>query len=349
MGSRERGLPVATTELPPGVTLAAWALERNRWQNPRIRAFMGCIRLIEEVQESNFAILHCSPARLARMWERIQQVVHAIKNDIAPLLKPHSAIPKLEAALREVQLKTRFLDRELLRELQLLSEKPSDDELDNIRPTICVAMGKLYTFLLDTLGELLSGDPRSQFDADYFLSRKFSKDVEESEWLHLSVTRLEQYLRRIDDQAQALLVLVAERLAAHRRVPTPEQWRETSLFLEELTNTLAPMLRKIIGLGGIRIDELLIIEAHSRKIPANCHVLNELFDTACATLSALGAEQPSATSNLPGLKVAHAVMSTRIVGRMRDLEHQIGDLVAFIPLWRTGLSQRRALMLRHPK
>jgi hypothetical protein len=32
--------------LPEGVTVTDWALERVHWQNPRIRAFLGCIRLL---------------------------------------------------------------------------------------------------------------------------------------------------------------------------------------------------------------------------------------------------------------------------------------------------------------
>ena len=36
-------------ELPEGVSLAEWALEKVRWQNPRIRCLLGCIRLLDDV------------------------------------------------------------------------------------------------------------------------------------------------------------------------------------------------------------------------------------------------------------------------------------------------------------
>jgi len=55
MGDREAGLP-------EGVTAADWGLERVRVQNPSIRSYLGCIRLLEEVLDSNYAILHCSPS-----------------------------------------------------------------------------------------------------------------------------------------------------------------------------------------------------------------------------------------------------------------------------------------------
>ena len=51
--------------LPDGVTVAHWGLEKVTTQNPRIRAFLGCIKLLGGVLESNYAILHCSPERPA--------------------------------------------------------------------------------------------------------------------------------------------------------------------------------------------------------------------------------------------------------------------------------------------
>ena len=55
-------------ELPQGITVADWGLERVRVQNPSIRSYLGCIRLLEEVLDSNYAILHCSPERLLKIW-----------------------------------------------------------------------------------------------------------------------------------------------------------------------------------------------------------------------------------------------------------------------------------------
>jgi hypothetical protein len=56
-------------------------------------------------------------------------------------------------------------------------------ELKAVRELLCVSVGKIYTFLLDSLGDLLANDPRSQHDVDYFLSKSFAKDIEESEFL----------------------------------------------------------------------------------------------------------------------------------------------------------------------
>src|SRR5260221_694922 len=76
--------------LPEGVTALDWALERVNAQNPRIRSFLGSIRLVEGVLESNYpplpaghrgsgmAPLHSHPARpvprRAREWAPGQAV-----------------------------------------------------------------------------------------------------------------------------------------------------------------------------------------------------------------------------------------------------------------------------------
>jgi hypothetical protein len=49
-----------TTDLPPGVSKADWFFEQRRWQNPRIRHLLNCVRMLDEVLESNYSILHCS-------------------------------------------------------------------------------------------------------------------------------------------------------------------------------------------------------------------------------------------------------------------------------------------------
>src|SRR5512136_3110562 len=66
-------------ELPQGVTAADWGLERVRVQNPSIRCYLGCIRLLEEVLDSNYAILHCSPERLLKIWRQVEQVCQLMR------------------------------------------------------------------------------------------------------------------------------------------------------------------------------------------------------------------------------------------------------------------------------
>ena len=90
---RRRDRAPLPVELPEGVSMARWSLERKRWQNPRLRSFLGCLRALDEVLESNFAILHCSPRRLLAMWTRVREISRALRMDVAPLLEPASCIP----------------------------------------------------------------------------------------------------------------------------------------------------------------------------------------------------------------------------------------------------------------
>jgi hypothetical protein len=84
--------------LPEGVTALDWALERVNYQNPRIRSYLGSIRVIEGVLESNYALLHCSPERLLDIWSKVRQVSYLIRTQLAPLLEMPSRIPRLEEA-----------------------------------------------------------------------------------------------------------------------------------------------------------------------------------------------------------------------------------------------------------
>ena len=84
--------------LPNGVTVDEWALERHRYQNPRIRTFLQCIRLLDGILDSNYAILHCSPARLQEVWTRLLELSAVLRFELGPSLEQPSKIPALESA-----------------------------------------------------------------------------------------------------------------------------------------------------------------------------------------------------------------------------------------------------------
>jgi hypothetical protein len=90
-------------ELPEGVTAADWGLERVRVQNPSIRSYLGCIRLLEEVLDSNYAILHCSPDRLLKIWGQVEQVCQLMRSELLPTLQEPSVIPSLDDARRHAE------------------------------------------------------------------------------------------------------------------------------------------------------------------------------------------------------------------------------------------------------
>jgi hypothetical protein len=331
-------------ELPPEVQLAEWYLEKARWQNPRIRAFMGCLRLLDDVLESNFAILHSSPVRIREIWKTVREVSSTLKKDVEPLLEFGSKITKLDKAVADARLRLSFLDKELLSELAEFPTEPSETEYRDLRKLLCIATGKLHSFLLDTLGELLAGDPRSQNDSDYFMSRKFARDVEEAEWLYASVSRLDERLRDFENERQLRIDALVVRLKAEARLPGEDDWAATSAFLGELNDGLTPMLRNILGLRGIRIDEMQVLESHAREITEHCRILEEIFSAGRETITAFS-EQAN-PNNPESMRIVQGVSSSRLGRRLKKLENNLRDLGAFVPLWLQGLCNRRALMLQ---
>src|SRR5262249_55569494 len=102
------------------------------------------------------------------------------------------------------------------------------------------SIGQLHAFLQDTFGELMACDPRSLHDADYFLSRRFLQDIEEAEWLHSTVDRLQVYLQRLEQVRPLHLSALAEKMQRDETVPSRAAWEGTMVFLEVLLDGLTP-------------------------------------------------------------------------------------------------------------
>ncbi len=338
---------IVDVKLPEGVSLAEWSLERKRWQNPRIRAFLGCIKVLDEVFESNYAMLHCSPNRLEQMWEQVRKITLILKTEVAPLLKGQSHIPELEQARVSADLYLNVLDQNLLESVESYPEKLSESDHDEIRKLLCVTIGQLHTFLLDTLGEILARDPRSHSDTDYFLLRKFARDVDESEWLHTSVKQLEEYLKSYTKTGSENFTAASRAMAAEGRIPTPEEWKTIENFFDHVSDGLVMRLKMVLGLRGIRLSELELLGDHASRLPVMCRTVTELNDAAHSVLA--GIEErlgPSNTELKAAKSVVQSAFSEHMLSLMRSLYDQIRDLTTYLPVWRQSIENRRALMLR---
>jgi hypothetical protein len=334
--------------LPEGVSEADWQFERRRWQNPRIRHMLGCVRIIDEVMESNYAILHCSPRRLDEIWQQLRSVAKTLRKKVAPLLKGESKLAAVEEARVNADRELEALERAVLQEMDRFPEKPNDDQLDELRRFLCGALGRVQAFLLDALGQILAADPRSQHDADYFLARKFIRDVDEAEWLESSVARLEERLRSINRQQLIVFNRMADQLKAGGRIPTAEQWQEISSFLDGLSGDLTSQLKQVVGLRGIRVDELELLDQYSSEVPGLCGVLAELHRSATDAVSRLESQDSDGSRSsrtVAGLQVVHSVFSERMMKVMRGIDGHLRDLHAFTTLWLRGIHRRRALLL----
>ncbi len=327
-----------------------WHIEKVQWQNPRIRALLGSVRSLDGVLESNFAILHCSPTRLLEIWDTVRQVCHVLNTEVTRLMAQSSTLPDLDSALRTARERLSFLESEVFVHIRRFQDRPEEQEFDALRRTLCVVIGKLHSFLVDTLGEILSADPRSSHDTDYFLARKFPRDVEEAEWLQTSVCRLDLELRRINADRHATLGIVIDEMKLSDRLPSAEAWQRLAVYLDVLGSDFAPRLKGILGLRGIRIDELEVLEAHSGDLPETCRLIDELVAMARVILQTLEVSldrSDSQDARETAVMNVERALCARIIECLQDVEDELRDLAAFVPLWLRNVEHRRALMLRH--
>jgi len=318
----------------------------GRWQNPRIRAFLGTHRILRDVLESNFAILHCSPKRLLEMLVTVRRVAELLRTDITLLLDGPSLIPDLEASRLAVRANLNHIEQTLLKQLDSFPERVPSSRHDELRRFLCVAIGQLHRFLQDSFGGLVSADPRATHDADYYLSKEFPRDIEEAEWLYDSVTRLEHHLRELDRDRPRLVVDTRRELQKERRVPSRNAWAETDHYLERLVTELTPRLREVIALRGIRIEELELLDHYSTEIPTICRILAELHESCCEALGDPDSDRTSAATGERDPALLHQKLCDRMVPQLRSLDDYLRDLGIFVPLWRRDITQRRALLLR---
>jgi len=310
---------------------------------------LGCVRSLDGVLESNFAILHCSPTRLLEIWDTVRHVCDVLRTDVATLAEPPSALPELEQAVSNARNKLGFLGSEVFVHLDRFPEQPAELEFDDLRRALCVAIGKLHGFLVDTLGEILAADPRSSHDIDYFLARKFPRDVEEAEWLQTSVSRLDDDLRRFNAMRHASLGSAIDEMTENGRLPAARSWQRLAAYLDEIESGLAPRLMGIIGLRGIRIDELDVLLAHAIQLPESCRSAIELYETACTVLTTLAGSINAIDDDFGKAAVIADVeraLCSRINACLHSVEDELRDLTAFVPLWLNSVDQRRALILR---
>jgi hypothetical protein len=336
--------------LPEGVTALEWALERINYQNPRIRAFLGCIRLLDGVMESNYAILHCSPERLLDIWRKVRQVAELIRGRLGPLLKVMSPIPDLEEARQSAEVSLGMLDYQVLRRLDAFPEDVPLDQLMEVRKLLCICIGQVHAFLADTFGEMMSKDPRSLHDSDYFLSRRFPQDIEEAEWLHATLVRLGEYLQKLDEARILHMTTLADRMRREETLPARHAWTEARAFLDVLLTGLTPKLKEVLALRGVRFYEMEILDRYAFEIPAKCRTAIEIHEVGSEAIDGLkdlvGVSRPERTQNVQDLLQIHAALSRRIASLVTDVDKALQDLVAFIPLWLEGVEKRRALLLK---
>jgi hypothetical protein len=334
--------------LPAGVSESQWEEERETFQDPRLRAFLDCLRLLDEVPDSDYSILNCSPVRLREIWSKTQDIADLIGNRIAPLLEPASCIPRLDEARVNAQVAVGMLESTTLRELARFPVEIVPGSEEKVRRLLCFCTGQLQDFVQDTCGQLLAMDPRHLADTDLFLSRGFLQRVDEAEYLHDTVTELLRELERLGEMRRERLATTAIRIEEDKRLPDAGTWQEVEILLDALQETVTPKLKRLLAMRGVRVDEMGDLDRYAMDISNACSVLQVLYELgkeadyeALASLEE-GGEGGQTDSGV--LASVRSVLSRRLATVMRRLDEWLHDLSAFVPLWLQGIEKRRALM-----
>jgi hypothetical protein len=226
------------------------------------------------------------------------------------------------------------------------------DRMMEVRKQICISIGKLHNFLQDAFGELMAADPRSLHDADYFLSKRFPQDVEEAEWLHSTVAKLQVFLEQLQEQRLVSLLPLLEHLEREQTLPTARAWESSRRLLVALADDLTPRLREILALRGIRFQEMETLDRYATQIPIHCQVILELYGNARIATdrvksgAAQAAVRPAQEQGVRDLVTVHEVVTKRLAELIRVVDTVLKDMVSFVPLWIDAIEKRRALLLR---
>jgi hypothetical protein len=336
-------------ELPEGVTAADWGLERVKVQNPSIRCYLGCLRLIEEVLDGNYAILHCSPDRLRKIWRQVEEVGRLMRAELRPTLEAPSVIRNLDEARRHAAESFRSLADTVLTPIEQYGNALPAYQLPEARRLLCISMGKIHAFLRDTFGEIVASDPRSRHDADYFLSRRFAQDIEEAEWLYSSVYELQDLAQGLERACSTELTAVVPRMRKERTIPSEPEWEQARTILDSLVVDLLPKVKEVLGLRGVRLDDMETLEAQASAISADCR---SLVETHLVGREVIGQLEAGGGSTLEDweqsardLMTCQRVVSGRMVELLTRLHRHVRDLAKRVATAKAGIEKRRALML----
>jgi hypothetical protein len=336
-------------DLPRGVTAADWGLERVRVQNPSIRCYLGCIRLLEEVLDGSYAILHCSPDRLRKIWHQVEQVGRLMRSELLPTIEAPSVIPDLGEARRHAAASFRGLADSVLTPIEQYGHSLPAQQLPEARRLLCVSMGKIQAFLRDTFGEIVSNDPRSRHDADYFLSRRFAQDIEESEWLYSSVFELDDLARGLEKACSTELAALLPKMRRERTIPPEPEWERARTIVDSLVVDLLPKVKEVLGLRGVRVDDVESLESQASVISADCRSLVEAHLLGRGVIEQLEAEGGSTLEDweqsAKDLITCQWVVSGRMIELLTRLHRSVRDLVKQVAASKAGIEKRRALML----
>jgi hypothetical protein len=194
----------------------------------------------------------------------------------------------------------------------------------------------------------MGADPRSHHDQDYFLSKRFRRDVEEAEWLYQSVAELNRMVQAASHDNATVLEPMVERLSSERWLPGPRSWAPVAESLRR-AEAVGGKLSAVLALHGIRFEELELLDEHSRDLPLHCHGLELLNQAAGKAVAAIKSSVPRNAAGreqaVEALTACHTSFSQQMLARARKIREALMDLSAFLPIWLGNISRRRSMIL----
>ena len=201
----------------------------------------------------------------------------------------------------------------------------------------------------DDTWEIVANDPRSRHDADYFLSKRFAQDIEESEWLYSSVYELNELLDGLEKACSAEFKDFLPKMRKERLIPPEAAWEPTEKLLDILLGDLMPKLKEVLSLRGVRVDDMESLETHAFDISHYCESVMEVYAVGREVVEKIkrtgGPTQKEREQSVKDLISCHGVVSGRMVDLLSRLHATLCDLTTYIADSKTGIEKRRALML----
>ena len=106
----------------------------------------------------------------------------------------------------------------------------------------------------------------------------------------------------------------------------------------------------MLALRGIRFYEMEILDRYAVEIPTQCRILKELHSTGRRAVDEMKGTTSGSLAkreqNVRDLEKCHASISARMSALMWEIDTELQDLNAFVPIWLDGIAKRRALLLK---
>jgi hypothetical protein len=269
--------------------------------------------------------------------------------ELRPTLEEPSVIPGLGEARRHAQDQFRLLGATVLAPIERHGPSLPADRLPEARKLLCVSIGKIYAFLRDTFGEIVASDPRSHHDADYFLSRRFAQDIEESEWLYASVYELNDLLAGLTKVCSTEFGDLLARMREERMIPPQPAWEQTRKLLDILLDEAMPKLKEVLSLRSVRVNDMETLSAHSSTISSDCRSLLEVYAVGRGVIEELkemaGPTLDEREKRVDAVVRCHKVVSERLFELLSRLQASLQALADYIADSKVGIEGRRSLML----